>query len=94
MRRFLPLLIVLAAVLTFATPAALYLREMHVADRCAESGGSVDFETMACDRAGTAHPFIPFSSRHRGLIIGSGAVLGLLIVASAIAAGNHLKPRR
>lgn len=80
-----PSTIAIAACLLLAagpwTPVAfIYTSEWLAVDRCLDSGGSFDYDTMRCDYAAN-HPYVPFAQRHLGLV----AVMAYLRMTSAIA---------
>jgi hypothetical protein len=52
----------------------LYVREFMAVDAALDSGASYDYVAGRADHAAT-HPYIPFSDRHRALVILSGASL-------------------
>lgn len=88
MRPRLALLLLVAVLLVLAVPVSQHVRESMLADRCIDAGGSVDYRTLTCDH-GRTHEFVPFSTRHRSLMMGTGVALGLVLVAGAVLVGRR-----
>jgi hypothetical protein len=53
---------------------AVYVREFVAVDAALDSGASYDYVAGRADHAAN-HPFIPFSERHRTLLLTSGVLL-------------------
>jgi hypothetical protein len=86
-------LLILAALLVVPLfCATLYVRESVVVDSALDSGASYDYVAGRADHA-TIHPFIPFSHRHRTLVVSSGALLAVAVVYGSCAISGRLRSR-
>jgi hypothetical protein len=71
------------ALLAFAPVTVVYVRELDAIDRCLDAGGSFDYAAMRCDHQ-TNHAAVPFTDRHRTLVLATWGTLAGLAVAAAV----------
>jgi len=72
--------------------ATSYIREFIAVDSALDSGASYDYVAGRADYT-TNHIFIPFSHRHRTLVVSSGVLLAAAVVYGSFAISGMLRSR-
>jgi hypothetical protein len=86
-------LLILVALLVVPLFCAIsYIREFIAVDSALDSGASYDYVAGRADYR-TNHVFIPFSHRHRSLIVSSGVLLAAAVVYGSFAISGRLRSR-
>jgi hypothetical protein len=84
--------ILLALLVIPVFSAVSFVRELIAADSARDSGASFDYTRAVADHS-VNHPFIPFSQRHRTLLVISGislvAAAGYAFYATSARLRNH-----
>jgi hypothetical protein len=86
------MLILVALLVVPSFCATLYVRESVAVDSALDSGASYDYVAGRANHA-TNHPFIPFSHRHRTLVVSSGALFAAAVVYGSFAISGRLRSR-
>jgi hypothetical protein len=72
--------------------AVSFLREFIAADSALDSGASFNYAKGAADH-GQNHPYIPFSERHRSLLLVSGVSFAAAVVYASYITSGRLRGR-
>ena len=86
------LLILVALLVVPLFCATSYIREFIAVDSALDSGASYDYVTGRADYTAN-HVVIPFSHRHRTLIVSSGVLLSAAVVYGSFAISGRLRSR-
>jgi hypothetical protein len=89
------LVLFVGAAAILATTVRTYVQEFSAADVCLDRGGSFDYTRMVCDHQ-LSHPFVPFSTRHPGLIpwtLAVAAGTALVLILLILLRGRHRTKR-
>ena len=75
----MPVIVLLALLIAPLFCGTLYVREFMAVDSTLDGGASYDYVAGRADHTAT-HPYIPFSDRHRTLVIVSGVLLVTAVI--------------